>query len=291
MKMTPICNICGNESTFILRENEREGWLCSNCSASSRHRAVVYVLGKCTETGPLPLAAWHGSKLIHILESSGRGSYPMMLKEKFTYYNTEYRANAAGAQESSRRYADFQHLAYQDGQFDYVIATDVFEHIRDDEKALREVFRVLKTDGVFIMTVPYHHDWEKTLIRVKPEGDKDIFLLPPEYHGGGGQTLAYRTYGRDLLERLKDQGYSVGCLELEVPAYAIGRQFVFIGVKSNYIDLSKFHPEITEQETQSPVRASPLLLFRLFVILKYNTLSLRHFASEVIRKVKEKFGK
>ncbi len=285
------CNICGSASNFIRQELQREGFLCSNCSASSRHRAVVYVLGKCMGTGSIPLVAWPSRKEIRMLESSGRGSYPMILKEKFEYLNTEYHPDAALMRQPSSRYADFQQLAFPDQHFDYVVATDVFEHIREDERAFREVYRVLKDNSTFILTVPYDREREKTLVRVKTEGDKDIFLLPPEYHGGGGQTLAYRTYGRDLLDRMRECGFSVGCLELEVQRHAIVRQFVFIGARSSYLDLTRFHSESINESVYRKMQASPLVAFRAFTFVKYNLLSLFHFGSEIGRKVDEKFRK
>ena len=186
-------------------------------------------------------------------------------------------------------YADFQKLAYEDEQLDCVVATDVFEHVREDDKAFSEVFRVLKQDGVFIMTVPYDHDWAKTLIRVKPEGEKDVFLLPPEYHGGGGQTLAYRTYGRDLLARLHNHSFSVGYIDLEAPHFCIVRQFVFVASKSNSIDLGKYYTSGDHVPVEKRINASPLVLFRIWIMVKYNMYSVRHFASEVVRKIKDKF--
>lgn len=284
-----FCNICGSEGEFVRPEFEREGHLCMNCSASSRLRAVMYVLGRCLDAGDLPVAGWTADKRIRILESSGRSSYPMMLNEKFEYYNTEFNPNSDLIKEPYTRFADFQKLAYPDGEFDFVIATDVFEHVRDDEEAFREVFRVLKRDGIFIMTVPYNHEWPKTLVRVRTEGDVDIFVLPPEYHGGGGQTLAYRSYGRDLLDRLHGYGFSVGYLDLEVPKHAITRQAVVLGKKGSYIDIGKFHVVREDGTDRSPLKVSPLLLFRLFVILKYNLFSFRHFTTELVRKFTDSF--
>ncbi|MGA2624616.1 MAG: class I SAM-dependent methyltransferase [Bacteroidota bacterium] len=285
------CNICGSEGEFVRPEREREGYLCANCSASSRLRAVMYVLGKCLDAGNLPVAAWKSNKRIRILESSGRSSYPMMLKDKFDYYNTEFNPDSDLVNKPFTRFADFQKLAYPDEQFDFVIATDVFEHIREDEKAFREIFRVLKRDGTFIMTVPYNHEWERTLIRVQTKGDADIFVLPPEYHGGGGQTLAYRTYGRDLLDRLHGHGFSVGYLDLEVGKHQITRQPVFIGVKAGYIDVGKFHVRGEDEGLHSPLKVSPLIPLRLFVTFKYNLLSVRHFASEFVRRLTDTFRK
>lgn len=287
--MTSYCNICGSEGKFALKDLEREGHICANCSASSRHRAVIYVLGICMGFGDLPLIGWPKNKMIRMLEASGRSSYPMILREKFEYYNTEYNSESDLTQKPFTRFADIQKLAYPDEQFDYVIASDVFEHVRDDEKAFHEVFRVLKTNGVFIMTVPYQHDWAETLVRVKTEGERDVFVLPSEYHGGGGQTLAYRTYGRDLLDRLRHHGFSIGYLELEVSKYQIDRQAVFVGVRGSYIDLSKFHIQEADERSQVGTRASPLILFRLFVMIKYNLFSVRHFASEVRRKFSDIF--
>ena len=297
--MISYCNICGSEGKFILKDLEREGHICANCGASSRHRAVIYVLGICTGFMGLPLVGWPKKKTIRILESSGRSSYPMMLREKFEYYNTEYDPESDLTHRAFTRVADLQSLAYPDEEFDYVIATDVFEHVRNDEKAFHEVFRVLKKNGTLIMTVPYEHDWEETLTRVGTNGGKDVFLLPPEHHGGGGQTLSYRTYGRDLLDRLRSHGFSVGYWELEVPKYNIDRQPIFVAVKGSHLDLGKFHkparPMSGWQEEmerdKTAIKASPLLLFRLFVIMKYNLLSVRHFTSEVIRKLTGKSRK
>lgn len=45
-------------------------------------------------------------------------------------------------------------LPFRDGVFDVVTALDVVEHLEDDGAALREMFRILRPDGVLILTVP-----------------------------------------------------------------------------------------------------------------------------------------
>lgn len=45
-------------------------------------------------------------------------------------------------------------LAFDDGTFDILIASDVLEHIEDDKKALKEWYRVLKIGGKAIIFVP-----------------------------------------------------------------------------------------------------------------------------------------
>jgi len=44
-------------------------------------------------------------------------------------------------------------LQYEN-KFDSVIASEVIEHIQDDSKALKTIFRILKPSGVLVLTVP-----------------------------------------------------------------------------------------------------------------------------------------
>ncbi|MEX2756340.1 MAG: methyltransferase domain-containing protein, partial [Candidatus Sigynarchaeota archaeon] len=53
-----------------------------------------------------------------------------------------------------KRIADIVDLPYPDGSFDIVTCFDVFEHVKDDARAMREVFRVLKAGGLLLFTVP-----------------------------------------------------------------------------------------------------------------------------------------
>lgn len=44
------------------------------------------------------------------------------------------------------------------GSFDYVVSVEVLEHVEEDDLFVREVARVLKPGGVFLMTTP-NGDW------------------------------------------------------------------------------------------------------------------------------------
>ncbi len=41
-----------------------------------------------------------------------------------------------------------------DNQYDLILATDVIEHIKNDDLALKEIYRILKPNGKLIVTVP-----------------------------------------------------------------------------------------------------------------------------------------
>lgn len=49
-----------------------------------------------------------------------------------------------------------ERLPFADGSFDLVSALDVLEHIPDDQRAIQEMFRVLKKGGFALVTVPAH---------------------------------------------------------------------------------------------------------------------------------------
>ena len=73
-------------------------------------------------------------------------------------------------------------LPFADNTFDRIIASEVLEHVSDDQQALREVFRVLKPGGTLAATVP---SW-------LPE--KICWALSDEYHAPfveGGHVRIY----------------------------------------------------------------------------------------------------
>ncbi|GAA4614803.1 class I SAM-dependent methyltransferase [Saccharopolyspora hordei] len=84
-------------------------------------------------------------------------------------------------------------LPFPDGHFDVVIASEIMEHIPEDEKAMREMVRVVKPGGRVVVTVP----------RAWPE--KICWALSDEYHQvEGGHVRIYST--GELIGKLRDAG-------------------------------------------------------------------------------------
>jgi len=46
-------------------------------------------------------------------------------------------------------------LPFQNGVFDLVVCLDYLEHLEDDEQCLREIHRILKDEGQFILSTPH----------------------------------------------------------------------------------------------------------------------------------------
>ena len=103
---------------------------------------------------------------------------------------------------------NLERMTFYDETFDVVITQDVFEHIRDDGAAFREIFRALKPGGAHVFTVPFDFD-RPTLVRVDTTGEEDIHITEPEYHDDpvAGTIIAYRTYGVGLTEMMGNIGF------------------------------------------------------------------------------------
>lgn len=50
--------------------------------------------------------------------------------------------------------ADARNLPFKNNSFDSVTALDLLEHVDDDEKAIKNIYRVLNRHGILIITVP-----------------------------------------------------------------------------------------------------------------------------------------
>ena len=103
-----------------------------------------------------------------------------------------------------------QELTYGNYSFDVCTCTEVFEHVPDDLTGFREIYRVLKPEGVFLFTVPLS-DCKKTVERARLNGGRLIYLERAEYHDdhirGVGNVLCFRNYGLDIVERLSLAGF------------------------------------------------------------------------------------
>lgn len=98
--------------------------------------------------------------------------------------------------------ADITNLKFSDNSFDVVLCYHVLEHVGDDQKAISEIFRVLKSDGWAILQSPINENREFTFedFTVKtPQERKRVF----------GQEDHVRIYGRDYVRKLEDAGFIV----------------------------------------------------------------------------------
>ncbi len=53
-----------------------------------------------------------------------------------------------------------------DKSFDVVVASAIIEHVNDDYAALKNIRRILKDDGIFVIGIPFYNDWEITHMHI-----------------------------------------------------------------------------------------------------------------------------
>ena len=103
--------------------------------------------------------------------------------------------------------ADICNLPFEDDSYDTIICNHVLEHIKDDTKAMKELYRVLKPGGMAILQIPQDLDRKVTY-------EDDSITDPKERSKIFGQYDHLRIYGRDYFDKLRKIGFHVNEVNL-----------------------------------------------------------------------------
>lgn len=217
---TFVCNLCGAANRVAPDRLARELPSCEKCGSTVRFRSIAQLLvheliGEDRSLQDVPnLPGLVGIGL------TDAPAYAKPLARRFTYTNTFFDTEP---RLDITRVPDA--LA---GRHDFVIASDVFEHVVPPvSRAFDGARRLLRPDGVLILTVPFSLDAEtiehfpdlhdfsivddaqgRTLQNRTLDGRTQTFdrLV---FHGGDGATLEMRLFSRSSLERdLHAAGFS-----------------------------------------------------------------------------------
>ena len=97
---------------------------------------------------------------------------------------------------------DLTDLTFDDLSFDCILANHVLEHISDDQKAMTEIYRTLKTNGICVITVPIDEKLDKTY-------ENTTIVSPKDRKTHFGQWDHVRIYALDIKERFEQAGFKV----------------------------------------------------------------------------------
>jgi len=92
---------------------------------------------------------------------------------------------------------DIQNIDYESDSFDLILCNHVLEHIANDYKALKELYRILKHSGIAIITVPGNWCSEKIIEYDCPDGNGH-----------------YRDYGLNFISVLQNIFTVIECIDL-----------------------------------------------------------------------------
>lgn len=101
---------------------------------------------------------------------------------------------------------DICNLPFKENSFDFILCNHVLEHINDDKKAMKELYRVLNKNGTAILQVPINQKSSKTL-------EDSSIVDKKERIEKFGQYDHIRLYGLDYFKKLESFGFKVNPLK------------------------------------------------------------------------------
>lgn len=206
------CNLCGTLNAVPLAALARETPSCVTCRSPVRFRSIAHLLVRELYGREIALPDLPRRKDFVGIGLSDAPAYADPLAKKLAYTNTFFHTTP-----------HFDITALPDamhGSCDFLIASDVFEHVAPPvAKAFANAKRLLKPGGVFVFTVPFtlepdtaEHFPELADFRIAQEhgvwrlhnrtidGREQVYddLV---FHGGPGTTLEMRLFSRAGLLR------------------------------------------------------------------------------------------
>jgi SAM-dependent methyltransferase len=162
---------------------------CPRCGASERHRHLWLYLQNSTNLFSEPLRVLHFAPEWIIQKKLRRCP-------NLDYISADIDPHSAMVK------MDITDITYPDHAFDVVLCSHVLEHVSDDRKAIRELYRVLKPGGWAAVLVPLDHGRATTL-------EDPTVVLPEDRERLFWQADHFRLYGRDFKNRLEQAGFTV----------------------------------------------------------------------------------
>ncbi len=177
------CNICGwegNQFGILWSESYvRYNAKCPNCGSLERHRCLIkYILEE--------KLAKNGSNVLDIAPIKSFKAFFQGLGCKHISIDlASYLADIR---------MDITNLSFRDNIFDLVICYHVLEHVIDDIRALKEIYRVTKMGGGALIQIPINTKIGTTLEYGRADPLK---------------TDHVREYGNDVEDRIRAVGFYV----------------------------------------------------------------------------------
>lgn len=166
----PICSYIGPFKDIAPTTGLRRHAQCPRCCSLERHR-LQYLVVQTVLEGLNTLQM----KMLHFAPEAFFADF---YSQRFgTYETADFNMKDVNFQ------VDLQCLPFPDAVYDFVFASHVLEHIPNDSKAIQEIRRILKPNGIAILPVPIVS--EKTVEYPEPNQNESCHMRAPgpDYFG------------------------------------------------------------------------------------------------------------
>ena len=176
------CIVCAEACAALVDELDREVPSCKSCGSTARWRSMIHVLSMELFGENLALPDMDINRNITGIGMTDWAGYAVPLAEKFNYRNTYY--NREPKLDITNTDPELH------GTLDFIISSDVFEHVAPPvSAAFDNLSNLLKPGGVAIFSVPYG------------KGDKSVEHFPELY-----DYKIIEKEGRSVLENVTRNG-------------------------------------------------------------------------------------
>ena len=192
-----FCPICEELSNFIpAGEPPRKNAKCPNCGSYERDRLMYFLIKE----------KYHelfenNIKLLHFAPEII--FYNIFNKKKnIDYFPVDISPERYEKRGIKIRFkVNMENMHFADNTFDVIYNSHVLEHIPNDIVAMKELYRVLKPNGVCFTSVPLSKNYETF--------EKEEYNTPElraKYYGLADHV---RVYGHDIQDKLSSVGFNV----------------------------------------------------------------------------------
>lgn len=189
-------------SIFLFETLNIFNYSCQKCGGSDRSRLIALFLNKYFSNNEV-------KKDISLLDIAPTEHLQSFFKK---YIKPENYRTADLFMEGVDDKVDLQDMRiYRDNSWDIIVCSHVLEHVKDDRKAISEIFRVLNKNGIAILMAPILLEMEESC-----EAEKNRSYTEAERWKYFGQDDHERLYSKnDFISRIEKAGFVVDKLGVD----------------------------------------------------------------------------
>jgi len=214
------CNLCGSANRAPLAALVRETPSCAGCGSNVRFRAIARLVALEVFGRECALPDLPRMRSVRGIGLSDSDTYAFTLADRLDYTNTYFHMEPRLdiAADDGERF----------GNCDFIVASDVFEHVAPPVgRAFANAHRLLKPGGKLIFTVPFSldadtvehfpdlHEWRleeregRWHLANRAADGREWVRDDLVFHGGPGTTLEMRLFSQaGLLREFERAGFA-----------------------------------------------------------------------------------